>query len=332
MNDQSPSSFLLLALKEEFVIRRNVVKKRFKLLNNGDFYTESMGRYGLPLWGCGVFLFLLGMGEGLGIEAVADYVSDEGVLVDTARVGLFRDAAERGEIAGLEGLALCYFCGKGVPQDFHKAFFWAQKAAKKGDSTSQFILGCLYYDGKGSIKQDFQKAHEWFSLAAGQGNAASQFYLGVLYSEGQGVRRDDRKAFKWYSLSASAGYADAQDAVGCFYDQGRAVKQDEQKALEWMTRAAQQGNADGQFHLGKLYGRQGKWKEAYHWASLSAKKGNAEAQYLVGMMHMGGLGTKMDPKEAFFWWARAAKQGNQDALDMLRKMGKEDLTKDPFFR
>lgn len=62
------------------------------------------------------------------------------------------------------------------------------------------------------------------------------------------------------------------------------------------------------------------------------KKGNAEAQYLVGMMHMGGLGTEMDTKEAVFWWARAAKQGNQDALDMLRKMGKEDLTKDPFFR
>lgn len=142
----------------------------------------------------------------------------------------------------------------------------------------------------------------------------------------------DREAFKWYSLSASAGYAAAQDAVGCFYDQGRAVKRDERKALEWMRRAAQQGNADGQFHLGKLYGRQEKWKEAYHWASLSAKKGNAEAQYLVGMMHMGGLGTEMDTKEAVFWWARAAKQGNQDALDMLRKMGKEDLTKDPFFR
>lgn len=308
------------------------MKKRCKLLNDGDFYTGNMWRNGFPLRGCRVFLFLLGTGAGLGVEAVAEHVYDEGVLVDTARVGLFRDAARRGEVAGLKGLALCYFCGKGVPQDFHKAFFWAEKAGKKGDATSQFILGCLYYDGKGGVKQDFRKAHEWFALAAGQGNAASQFYLGVLYSEGQGVRRDDREAFKCYSLSASAGYADAQDAVGCFYDQGRAVQRDERKALEWMTRAAQQGNADGQFHLGKLYGRQEKWKEAYHWASLSAKKGNAEAQYLVGMMHMGGLGTKMNPGEAVFWWARAAKKGNQDALDMLRKMGKEDLTKDPFFR
>lgn len=62
------------------------------------------------------------------------------------------------------------------------------------------------------------------------------------------------------------------------------------------------------------------------------KKGTAEVLYLVGMMHMDGLGTKMDPGEAVFWWRRAVRQGNQDALDMLRKMGKEDLTKDFFFR
>lgn len=59
MHDQSSPSFLLLALKDEFVIHRDVMKRRCKLLNDGDFYTGSMWRCQLPLWGCGVLLFLL---------------------------------------------------------------------------------------------------------------------------------------------------------------------------------------------------------------------------------------------------------------------------------
>lgn len=43
-----------------------------------------------------------------------------------------------------------------------------RKAAEQGDATAQFNLGVIYDNGRG-VPQDYQRAYAWFSVAAVNG-------------------------------------------------------------------------------------------------------------------------------------------------------------------
>jgi len=43
-----------------------------------------------------------------------------------------------------------------------------KKAAEQGDVLSQFILGDMYYQGRG-VPQDYSQAYAWFSVAVANG-------------------------------------------------------------------------------------------------------------------------------------------------------------------
>jgi len=48
------------------------------------------------------------------------------------------------------------------------------KAAEKGDSQSQYLLGLLYQEGRsGVVRQSAEKAHKWLSVAAAQGHESA---------------------------------------------------------------------------------------------------------------------------------------------------------------
>ncbi len=76
--------------------------------------------------------------------------------------------------------------------------------ANKGGVYAQFLLGRMYYDGKG-VPQDYTKALKWFRMAAVQGNAEAQFFLGTMYGSGKGVSQNYIKAYVWFNLSAAQG-------------------------------------------------------------------------------------------------------------------------------
>ena len=60
------------------------------------------------------------------------------------------------------------------------------------------------------LRNDYAAAlKEWRPLAK-QGHAAAQYMLGVMYYEGRGVLQDYKMAVKWYKLAAEQGDADAQ--------------------------------------------------------------------------------------------------------------------------
>ncbi|WP_075882498.1 tetratricopeptide repeat protein [Candidatus Protochlamydia sp. W-9] len=54
---------------------------------------------------------------------------------------------------------------------------------KQGNATTQYKLGVMYLEGKGTI-QSHQKAVKYYQLAAKQGNASAQYILGTLYAHG----------------------------------------------------------------------------------------------------------------------------------------------------
>jgi uncharacterized protein len=54
--------------------------------------------------------------------------------------------------------------------------------AKNGDSSAQYLLGRMYFDGLG-VPEDRVRAREYFETAAGHGNAAAQCALGTITAD-----------------------------------------------------------------------------------------------------------------------------------------------------
>ena len=67
-----------------------------------------------------------------------------------------------------------------VPQDMEKAFFWHEKASLGGNLDSAFVLGGLYYYGKGCEKS-MTEAARWFAKAADSKNARAAYNASICY-------------------------------------------------------------------------------------------------------------------------------------------------------
>jgi TPR repeat protein len=156
----------------------------------------------------------------------------------------------------------------------------ALKKAEQGDADAQYSLAMMYYKGKG-VPQDYEQAVHWWTKAAEQGNADAQYSLGWMYDKGQGVPQDYEQAVYWYTKSAEQGDAWAQYNLGLMYAKGDGVSQDHKQAIYWFTKAAEQGDADAQYGLGVMYAKgQGvtqNYKLAYVWQSLAAGQGHESA-------------------------------------------------------
>ena len=63
------------------------------------------------------------------------------------------------------------------------------RKAEQGDADAQFNLAVLYYYGDG-VPQDYAKARQWWEQAAAQGHADAQYNLGQLYFFWHGVPQD----------------------------------------------------------------------------------------------------------------------------------------------
>ena len=93
----------------------------------------------------------------------------------------------------------------GVPQNDEKAFELYNQSAAKGNSASQYNLGCFYRYGHG-CEQNYKRATEWYAKAALQGNARGPRALGDLGSlcyDGTGVPQNRERAVELYRQSAS---------------------------------------------------------------------------------------------------------------------------------
>ena len=62
-----------------------------------------------------------------------------------------------------------YYYGSGVSRDYAKAVEWYRKSAEQGNTSAQYILGCMYHHGN-CVSKDYTKAAEWYSKAAKGGH------------------------------------------------------------------------------------------------------------------------------------------------------------------
>src|SRR5260221_4518782 len=88
---------------------------------------------------------------------------------------------------------------------------------------------------------------------ANAGNVDAEYLLGLLYYHGRGTAKDLVEGVKWIRKAAEEGNADAQTDLGGCYDSGEGVSKDSVEAVKWYRKAAEQGNARAQSNLSSCY-------------------------------------------------------------------------------
>ena len=89
----------------------------------------------------------------------------------------FLMGAQQGHVLCMQELSLLY--QEPECKDYIAAFKWAEKAAQSGDLLCEFILGVLYYEGKGCAC-DIEKAKTHLRHAADHGIYEAQDFLKML--------------------------------------------------------------------------------------------------------------------------------------------------------
>ena len=174
-------------------------------------------------------------------------------------------AANNGDIPSQNNLAMLYFMGAGVKRDTQEAVKWLLKAAEKGFSSSQFVLGALYaggklYEGANPVLElDCVKGIHWLKLAAQEYFHAALLGLGMLYHNGECVEQDYSVAYDYFMQAAlplpldkkrsdntTTGYdktgdPGAQNMLGLMYAMGRGLGINYKQAFYWFSKAAEYG-------------------------------------------------------------------------------------------
>lgn len=242
-------------------------------------------------------------------------------------IDLLIKLADSGQAAAQFNLALAYYKGLGVPQNFTEAAKWFTKAASQGYAKAQGMLGIMHEKGEG-VTRDYKEAAKWYKKNAESGDSWAQFFLGTMYYEGQGVPQDYTEAIYWQTKAAEQGRGDAQFNLGLIYSRGEVVPLDYGLAIKWFTKAAEQGNADAQFQLGAIYYKgehvAQNFTEAARWFNLAARQDNSQAKFILGLMYESGQGVEMDSSKAKWWFIGAADLGNEGAKARLVEIKEQE--------
>lgn len=114
---------------------------------------------------------------------------------------VFKELAEKGLLAAMHNLSVCYGQGKGTVQDLQAAFSWLTKAAEGGYSLAMHNLAVAYATGQGTPK-DQQAAFRWMKASAETGDTSSYYPLACKYTFGTGTPVDLVQALAWARKAA----------------------------------------------------------------------------------------------------------------------------------
>jgi hypothetical protein len=179
--------------------------------------------------------------------------------VASSQIQQLRNAAETGDGAAQYDLAMRYLKGDGVASSESDAAGWLLKSAHLGNSRAQLQLGLAYEMGRG-VPQDYVKAYACYLVAGANGNMGSEApqkavlpnmtqqqiadartMLGEMYQGGIGTPVDNVQAYTWFTLAEAAGSGEARRAKASL--ETKLSKQEialsRQRAADWLSRNRQ---------------------------------------------------------------------------------------------
>jgi len=220
--------------------------------------------------------------------------------------------------------------GNGGKINFKNAFALLNKSARLNHKESQYELGLLYKNGKGTSK-NLVKAKKWLNLSISNGYTKARVALRELV-----VLEEKYSSYKtksgYYNFSADSTYISAakkgdpgaQFKLGLMYIEGDLIERNPSKGIAWLRRAADHKYLDAQVKLGDLLYKgvqlDRDYAESAKWYQKAADQGHAGAQYILANMYKKGLGIARDRRKADKWYREAARLGHIQARDKISQL------------
>lgn len=99
-------------------------------------------------------------------------------------LSIFRPLVERGDPSAQFMVGAMYFYGRGLARDDGSAAIMFHKAAAQGNPEGQLAFGSLLLYGVG-LRQDIVKSHMWLSIASETANQAVAFQAASLLAHAE---------------------------------------------------------------------------------------------------------------------------------------------------
>jgi TPR repeat protein len=181
---------------------------------------------------------------------------------ESARKGfqMMREAAEKGYLPAIAGVAYLYNVGMGTPKDNATAAKWFRLAAEKEHAISRYNLGKLLVadeiplpEGVAERKVQHDEGVEWIRKAADQGLPDALASYGIILYRGDfGTKRDAATAAEYLKRAADAGDLEAMNVLGVMHRTGRGVPHDPGESERLYRQAAMAGHVKAQANLGEF--------------------------------------------------------------------------------
>lgn len=228
---------------------------------------------------------------------------------------------------------------------FSNAVKFCLQSAQEGNIDSQYLLGKLYQEGKGT-SPDYAKAIHWYQQAAQKNHPEALFELGKAYSTGT-LPIDYQKAFQYFSKAAQQDIVNAQLLLALCYQIGHGTPQNYERATHWLNIAQANGMsvpleitlhtkdhkttnqnhttwAAQDLYLKAMHLVDSKNTEKrnhhLHWLQEAAAQGNPKAQYQLALYYFQGTYLPQNNAKAFEWFSKAAASSYPPAQSLLAWM------------
>ncbi len=234
---------------------------------------------------------------------------------------LFSKATYGGDSDARYNLAMCCYYGLGTTQDYERAFFWLNSLTELKDVNVYRLLGVCHKKGYG-VEASMAKAMEYFQKAADMGDTNSMCSIAYAYTKT--IPPKLRQAFEYYERAAFLGCDKAQYNLATFYLKGIYVSKNPSKAYEWFDISAHNGNAQSQGVMGAYYlePKHQNYKLAISWLEKAAEQGDDKALYNLGNCYFFGKGKQVDMDKAYQLYKKSAEKGNILAMSRVAAMKK----------
>ena len=224
-----------------------------------------------------------------------------------------KQAAEKGDVASIRYLGICYLYGIGDTSDKKKGIEFLKLAEEKGDTQSTEVLSRAYLCFEET--RDLQEALKYAQKAAAHDNGKALAYMGgYLVTE----IKNNELAFQCFQQAADLGNPKATcELAKCLYG-GIGCSKDVEKAKAVLEPIAD-AHKPARNILFRLYLATSEHKKCVELATQYAEQEEDDfAQAVLAFCYYaGGKDVVRDIDKVVYWGEKAAKQNNMIAIYLL---------------
>jgi uncharacterized caspase-like protein len=181
-------------------------------------------------------------------------------------VGLYREAAEEGDLRAMVSLGLLHATGEGVPRDLAAAAALYKAAAEGGSPDGMINLAVATIQGVG-VPRDPARGIALMQAASEAGSAIATYNLGVLAQDGSAGAPE--QAIGYFRRAIELGEPRGHVAAAVLLDEGRGIPRDPEAAAAILLRGVASDHGEAMHQL---------TAEAAAWSPETLRSVQAELQ------------------------------------------------------